>query len=351
MTAAWPWADHFDADGIYLATATCGLPPRATSAAMADILDAWRRGRVNGPAFDAVVAESRERYARLVGVEASAVAIGHQVSTLVALIAGSLPDGAEVLVAEGEFTSVTFPFAVHQARGVRLKVAPLGELAEQITSDTALVAVSAVQSADGAIADFDAIESAAAKFGADVLVDLTQSAGWLPVDASRFAYTVCGAYKWLLAPRGTAFLTVRPDRLDRLVPFQAGWYAGAYPWDSIYGLPLRLADDARRFDVSPAWFSWVGTSSSLEFLGSVGRDELHRHAVELERAFAGAAEVEARGQAIRSFETAPEVGEILGAEDVTASVRAGKLRLAFHVNNSLDEVVRVGELLRGRIRG
>lgn len=229
MTAAWPWADHFDADGIYLATATCGLPPRATSAAMADILDAWRRGRVNGPAFDAVVAESRERYARLVGVEASAVAIGHQVSTLVALIAGSLPDGAEVLVAEGEFTSVTFPFAVHQARGVRLKVAPLGELAEQITSDTALVAVSAVQSADGAIADFDAIESAAAKFGADVLVDLTQSAGWLPVDASRFAYTVCGAYKWLLAPRGTAFLTVRPDRLDRLVPFQAGWYAGAYP--------------------------------------------------------------------------------------------------------------------------
>ena len=33
----------------------------------------------------------------------------------------------------------------------------------------------------------------------------------------------------------------------------AGWYAGQHPWESIYGTPLRLAEDARRFDVSPAW--------------------------------------------------------------------------------------------------
>ncbi|WP_425307650.1 aminotransferase class V-fold PLP-dependent enzyme [Ammonicoccus fulvus] len=349
MTADWPWADHFDADGIYLATATTGVPPRATSDAMTDILDRWRRGRVSGPVFDPIVAESRERYARLVGVEASTVAIAHQASALVALIAGSLPDGAEVVVADGEFTSVTFPFAVHERRGVRLKVAPLAEIADHISGDTALVAVSAVQSANGAIADFDAIEAAAARHGADVLIDLTQSAGWLPVDASRFAYTVCAAYKWLLAPRGTAFLTVRADRLEAVVPFQAGWYAGAYPWESIYGLPLRLAEDARRFDVSPAWFSWVGTRASLEFLEDVGRDELHRHALELEAAFAQAAEVAIRGQAIRSFATDPEVAEIMAAEDVTASVRAGKLRLSFHVNNTVDEAVRVGELLRGRI--
>jgi len=32
--------------------------------------------------------------------------------------------------------------------------------------------------------------------------------------------------------------------------------AGDDPWSSIYGGPLRLASDARRFDVSPAGHAW-----------------------------------------------------------------------------------------------
>src|SRR5450759_3085088 len=54
--------------------------------------------------------------------------------------------------------------------------------------------------------------------GARVLLDTTQAAGWLPIDASRFAYTTGGGYKWLLAPRGTCFFTVQPELADRLGP-------------------------------------------------------------------------------------------------------------------------------------
>src|SRR5690606_24907181 len=247
MTETWPWASHFVAHGLYFATATCGLPPRVTSGAMDTVLADWRRGRVEAPEFDAVIAQARERYARLVGVDASTVAIGHQVSPLVGLVADSVPDGARVLTAAGEFTSVTFPFAAQEHRGVSITEVRLEKLAASIDASTDLVAVSAVQSADGAIADLDAIAAAADRHGAKVLVDLTQAAGWLPVQAGRFAYTVCGTYKWLLSPRGTAFLTVREDVMDSLVPSQAGWYAGEKPWESIYGLPLRLAKDARRF--------------------------------------------------------------------------------------------------------
>jgi hypothetical protein len=39
--------------------------------------------------------------------------------------------------------------------------------------------------------------------------------------------------------------------IDGLTPHYAGWYAGDDPWSSVYGGPLRLASDARRFDVSP----------------------------------------------------------------------------------------------------
>lgn len=349
MSDSWPWSAHFEADGPYFATATCGLPPRRTSDAMSAVLEDWRRGRLSPPDFDRVIERARRTYARLTGVDASAVAIGHQVSALVGLVAGSVPDGAQILTATGEFTSVTFPFAAHEERGVRVGEVALEALPDAIHDGIELVAVSAVQSSDGALADLGAVAEAADEHGVDVLVDLTQATGWLPVDAGRFAYTVCGAYKWLLSPRGTAFLTVRDDRLDRLVPGQAGWYAGERPWESIYGLPLRLAVDARRFDVSPAWFSWVGTDASLSFLDDIGREACHGHALEVEAAFATAAGLEPGPSAIRSLVADASVAGLMAEAGTTGSVRAGRLRLAFHVNNTVEEAEALGRLLHGHV--
>jgi hypothetical protein len=51
------------------------------------------------------VARARASFARLHGVDTGDVAIGHHVSPLVWLVAGSLPRGARVLAAEGNFTS------------------------------------------------------------------------------------------------------------------------------------------------------------------------------------------------------------------------------------------------------
>jgi selenocysteine lyase/cysteine desulfurase len=59
-----------------------------------------------------------------------------------------------------------------------------------------------------------------AKAATLVAVSAVQSA-----DGSRFAYVVCSAYKWLLSPRGTAFPAVRPDAGERLTPHTARWYA------------------------------------------------------------------------------------------------------------------------------
>lgn len=349
MSQTWPWAADFDADGTYLNSATMGLPPRVTTDAVGAALEDWRRGTAHAPGYDTAIDLARAAYGRLVGVPAESVAVGHQVSPLVSLVAAGVPDGATVLVPSGEFTSVIFPFAAQAGRGVRVVEAPLTDLADHIDGDTALVALAAVQSADGAVAPLDAVARAADHHGVDVLVDLTQAAGWLVVDATRFAYTVCSAYKWLLSPRGTAFLTVRPAKVDALNPSSAGWYAGADRWSSIYGLPLRLADGARRFDVSPGWHAWVGTQASLAFLEDVGVRALQEHAVELEGLFAGAAGIEATGGAIRSLRADESVPALLAEHDIVAAERAGRLRVAFHVNNTAEEAARAGGLLRGHV--
>lgn len=143
---------------------------------------------------------------------------------------------------------------------------------------------------------------------------------------------------------------MREDRLEAILPAQANWYAGAQPWDSIYGLPLRLAPDARRFDVSPGWFSWVGTAASLDFLAGIGAEALHAHAIEVKAAFADAAGLAAVGRAIVSLDADEQTPELLARAGITASARAGRLRLAFHVNNTTEEAGAVGALLRGHVQ-
>ena len=237
----------------YLNAATLGLPTRGVVAAIEADIERWSSGRSSAPGYDAAVARCRELYAGLVGVPEAWVAAHAQTSVMVSLLAAALPDGAEVVLPEGDFTSVVFPFLVHADRGVRVRQVPLAGLADAVRASTTLVAFSLAQSSDGTVADAAAVREAAARHGALTFCDMTQAAGWMPCRAGDFDVTTCSAYKWLCHPRGTAYLTVRPEVMERLRPIHAGWYAGESRWDSVYGPQMLLAADARRFDVSPAW--------------------------------------------------------------------------------------------------
>lgn len=340
---------EFDAEVTYLDHATMGLPPRRSWEALQTALSDWRAGTADAVAYDQPLAASRAAYAALVGVPGAWVAVGSQVSVFAGLIAACVPDGSEILTASGDFTSILFPFHAQAGRGVTVREVPLDRLPDAVTSRTALVSVAAVQSADGRLVDLDALEAACAGSGSRVLLDLTQAAGWLPVQAGRFAYTVAGGYKWLLAPRGTAYMTVQPELLGGLAPHNAGWFAGADRWASIYGSPLRLAEDARRFDVSPAWLSWVGAAPALELLAGVGPAALHDNALRLANRFRAGVGLPAGNSAIVSVSADPQVPDLVRAAGIAASVRVGRLRLSFHVSTSTDDVDRVVTALAGHV--
>ncbi len=339
--------DEFAPELTYLNTASLGLPPRRSLAALATALERWRAGTAAPPDYDDVIAAARIAYAGLVGVAPGAVAVGSQVSVFAGLVAASLPAGSEVLTASGEFSSVVFPFLAQTGRGVRVREVPLEELAASVTRRTALVAVSAVQSADGRLADLDALTEACAGTGTRILLDTTQAVGWLPVDAGRFTYTTGGGYKWLLSSRGTCFFTVSADAIDELVPHTAGWYAGADRWDSLYGGPLRLAPDARRFDVSPAWHPWVTQLPALELLAGIGTPALHAHAVGLANRFRAGVGLADGDSAIVSVAADESARDRMQRAGVVGSVRAGRVRLAFHLYNTGAEADRAAAALTG----
>ncbi|MFF1633882.1 aminotransferase class V-fold PLP-dependent enzyme [Leifsonia sp. NPDC058248] len=338
---------HFTHSAGYLAACTQGLPLQETLAASRAELDAWAAGEATPAHYGEAVEAARAAYARLVGVAVGQVAIGSQISVLTSLAACSAPDGAEIVCVDGDFTSMIYPFLAQSHRGVTVIHAPLERLADAIGPRTWLVAFSVVQSATGRIADTDAVVAAASRHGARTLADLTQAAGWLPVDASRFDLTVCHAYKWLCAPRGSAFLTVGDRMLDQLRPVQAGWFAGDDPWASCYGPGIQLAPDARRFDVSPAWPVWPGTAAALEFFAALDLHEVRTYVSGLGDELSERLAIPALAQPIVTWPDADGRDlAALTAAGIRASGRAGRARVAFHLWNTPADIDLVEKALR-----
>ena len=338
-----PLRAQFTGAAGYLAACTAGLPTAGTRAAvLADLI-----GRPDPAEYSRIVETSRAHFARLVGIAPERVAIGSQTSVLTSMIACSLPEVAEVLVPDDEFSSLILPF-VHAGRDLRVRSVPLDALASAIGADTVLVAFSLVQSATGEVADAAAITATAARRGALTLCDATQAAGWMPVDAAAFDALVCHAYKWLCAPRGVAFLTLRRTFARRLQPVHAGWYAGADPWASCYGADAELATSARRFDVSPAWQAFVGAEPALRVFADADPEALFAHTTGLAaifRALLGVPEPE-RPSAIVTWPD-PEGCNLarLTMAGITASGRNGRARVAFHVFNDEHDVERAAAAL------
>jgi selenocysteine lyase/cysteine desulfurase len=328
--------EEFAPAGVFLNSATLGLAPRRSVEAMRAFEDARAGGEVDAASVDAYVERGRAAFATLVGRSPADVATGSQTSQFVGLVAASLPAGSVVLAAEEDFTSVLFPFL--RAPGLDVRLVPLDRLLESMTHEVDLVAVSAAQSADGRLVDLAGLAESAARHGARTLVDVTQAAGWLPLEGLVADYVVGSGYKWLLGPRGTCFFAVGPDLRDDIPALAAGWYAGESRWDSIYGPPLRLAEDSRRFDLSPAWGCWVGHAPALDLLLEVGIDRIHAHDVGLANAFREGRGLPPGGSAIVSVPCPPDVPERLAAAGIRAAVRAGRLRLSFHLYNSEADV-------------
>jgi selenocysteine lyase/cysteine desulfurase len=322
---------------VYLNTATYGLPPDPAWESLQAVLDEWRHGRTEWTEWDEATAVARRLFGRLVGVDESWVCVSSTVASLAGLVAPTLPDGSRVLSVDAEFTSALWPWMVHADRGISVRTVAVSDLVDAIDDTTSLVAVSAVQSATGEVADLDGLASRAAEVGARTFIDATQACGWLPIDAAHFDYLACAAYKWLMSPRGTAFMTVRPEHLESIRPIAANWYAGEDVHDSYYGPPLRLARSARRLDVSPAWFNWVATAKTLEVVLDIGVDAIHGHDLALANRFRRALGQDDGDSAIVRVDV-PHAADKLRRAGVVTAVRAGSLRASFHLYNTTSDV-------------
>jgi selenocysteine lyase/cysteine desulfurase len=328
----------------YLDTATYGLPPGSTVAALEAALRGWQEWE-DWSSWEQDGERCRELFGRIIGAPAEAVALVAAVSAAAGIVAASLPaePGDNVVCYEHEFQSVLFPWLSLERRGVEVRLRPLDALADAIDPRTQLVAVSTVQSADGRVADLDALKDS----GAPLFLDATQSAGAVPIDLEGVDFLVAAGYKWLLCPRGLAFFHVRPERLGEIEPWQAGWKSIEDVYERFYGLPKNLSAGARRLDTSLPWLVAAGSRASLELIDTLGVERIAEHDLELAARFCAGLGIPETGSPIVQVERpdAEHVAGRVGEAGIKCSVRAGALRFAFHLYNDDADVERALEAL------
>jgi selenocysteine lyase/cysteine desulfurase len=214
----------------------------------------------------------------------------------------------------------------------------------EAAGDFDVVAASLVQSADGAVLDVETLRSSVAESGALTVIDVAQALGWKNVELSWADVAVAPSYKWLLGPRGVAWMSLSQRISEVLVPHVANPFASDDLFSTLYGLPLRLAADARRFDASPAWFSVLGAGLALPWIASLDRAAVEAHTVGLAnrlRAELGLAPVDS---AIVSIPAA-HAADALQKAGIRASVRAGATRVGFHLYNTEADLDRLIDAL------
>lgn len=335
-------ATSFPGAELNLNTASVGVPPRASVAALRRYADAWSSGVCDTAAYAARVERCRAAFGSIVGAGASRVALSGTVSHVVGMAAASLEPGSHVLGVRDDFTTVTGPFLADPR--LRVTLVPFEELLDSVTAGVDLVAASAVRSNDGRVLDLTALAEAAGRAGARTLVDASHGAGWLRLDAARFDVVVAAAYKWLLAPRGVTFSAVSADA-SWLRPIYANWSATDDPWDSLYGPELPLSDDARRFDSSPPWPLLEAAAISLETIADAGVERLGEWSVGLANAFRAEVGTPASNSPIVSLPGDPR--PLLDA-GIAVAARAGRVRLSFYGYNDELTVERAAQALQSR---
>jgi len=327
----------------FLDTATSGLPPRFVADAMHACVQSWAQGRLQMSTFDAPMRTSRAAYASLIGVDERRVTMGTSVSSSIGLVAASIPDRSRVATLRGEFTSVTFPFAAQAARGVTVTELPSGRL-EDAAGEFDVVAASLVQSADGAVLDVETLRRSVGESGTVSVIDVTQALGWKNIELPWADAVVSVSYKWLLGPRGVAWMSLSERMFDALVPHLANPYAGEDLWSSVYGLPMRLAAGARRFDAAPVWLSVFGAGLSLPWVASLDRAAVEAHAVGLANRLRAELDLATTDSAIVSIPGA-HIADALQRAGIRASVRGGSARVGFHLYNTDDDLDRLVDAL------
>ena len=355
----------------HAAIAPLSRPAADALRAYADELSesAYLRGTLFG-----AVERVRQATARLIHADPSEITFVKNTSEGINYVANGIQwaTGDNVVINTMEFPANVYPWLNLEQRGVLVRVVqdedgrlPFDRLAAAIDRRTRVLAISAVQWANGFRVDLTRLGELCQERGVLLVVDAIQALGVHPIDvrAMNIDFLAADGHKWLCAPEGAGVFYCRQELVEHLHPTVLGYMCMKHTFDS-QTRRIDLLPDARRFDSGVYNVAGIGAlGASVELLLEIGIEQVQVRIKALTDQLAE--ELRRRGWRVFSPRTATEWSGIVsfGSErhdplmvkrhlrnefKIIVAHRMGRLRASPHCYNSPEEIAQLVEALPAR---
>ena len=302
--------------------------------------------------------------ARLFAARPEDIAVASSATELLASLAWAVmpPAGSNIVGTDIVFPSTVYPWARvarHTGAEVRLLKGQNGyadpdALLELIDDDTAVVCISHVEYGSGQRYDLAKLADVAHQHDALLIVDATQSAGMIPINAplSGADALISAGYKWLCGSFGVAVMYLAPHLQAQLDPGLVGFRSNKDIWQ-LETDHIDFPETASRFEFSTmAYGCALGLAESINYLVEIGIDQVLAHNLKLaDILLDGLDELQAelispRNEAERTSivsarfpqKKSTDIVKGLGQANIIVSPRRDFVRFSPHLYNSSDDI-------------
>lgn len=229
--------------------------------------------------------ESRKNLAQFVHANEDEICLTHNVTEGINIICWglNLSKDDEILITNHEHVGGALPWLSRaKIQGMKVNYFELGHNAEEtlanlnkkITKKTKVIAVPHVVCTIGQVQPIKEIVALAKQFNIEVFVDGAHGAGMLNLNLHELGcdyYASC-CHKWMCGPKGTGFVYIKKEALDRIQPYfvgagsDSGWNVVDLPQPSIKG----YVSNAHRYDYGTQNAAlWSGVNAAIAFLNGI----------------------------------------------------------------------------------